>query len=219
MSEVYVYFLNTVELSKEYLCETYLPNASNHVKEKVARLKSDNAIRETLSAYLLLHKACEELGLNECDSDIATDAYGKPYFAKRTDKYFNISHSHERVMCAIGDVPVGCDVQKIEDKSERALKIAKRFFTKEEFEKLMSVEEKGERNAFFFRMWTLKESYIKCVGGGLAIPLDSFSVLEGRTPDGFSLHSFVHSDGYRYSCTAKKCASEISFVSKWLKTE
>ncbi|MBP5623804.1 MAG: 4'-phosphopantetheinyl transferase superfamily protein [Lachnospiraceae bacterium] len=219
MSEVYVYFLNTVELSKEYLCETYLPNASNHVKEKVARLKSDNAIRETLSAYLLLHKACEELGLNECDSDIATDAYGKPYFAKRTDKYFNISHSHERVMCAIGDVPVGCDVQKIEDKSERALKIAKRFFTKEEFEKLMSVEEKEERNAFFFRMWTLKESYIKCVGGGLAIPLDSFSVLEGRTPDGFSLHSFVHSDGYRYSCTAKKCASEISFVSKWLKTE
>lgn len=219
MSEVYVYFLNTEELSKEYLCETYLPNASNHVKEKVARLKSDNAIRETLSAYLLLHKACEELGLNECDSDIATDTYGKPYFAKRTDKYFNISHSHERVMCAIGDVPVGCDVQKIEDKSERALKIARRFFTKEEFEKLMSVEEKEERNAFFFQMWTLKESYIKCVGGGLAIPLDSFSVLEGREPEGYSLHSFVHSDGYRYSCTAKKCASEISFVSKWLKTE
>jgi len=219
MSEVYVYFLNTEELSKEYLCETYLPNASNHVKEKVARLKSDNAIRETLSAYLLLHKACEELGLDGSDREIATDGYGKPYFVNRPDKFFNISHSCERVMCAIGDVPVGCDVQKITTKSERGIKIAKRFFTKEEFDKLMSSQNESERNALFFEMWTLKESYIKCVGGGLSIPLDSFSVLEGRRPNGFSLHSFVHSDGYEYSCTAKKCASEISFVSKWLKAE
>ena len=219
MNEIFVYFSDISEVNTDCLKETYLSIASNHIKEKVTRLKSDNAIRETLSAYLLLHKACEELGLDGSDREIATDGYGKPYFVNRPDKYFNISHSHERVMCAIGDVPVGCDVQKIEDKSERALKIAKRFFTKEEFEKLMSVEEKEERNAFFFRMWTLKESYIKCVGGGLAIPLDSFSVLEGREPEGYSLHSFVHSDGYKYSCTAKKCASEISFVSKCLKIQ
>ena len=219
MNEIFVYFSDISEVNTDCLRETYLPIASNHVKEKVARLKSDNAIRETLSAYLLLHKACEELGLDGSDREIATDGYGKPYFVNRPDKYFNISHSHERVMCAIGDVPVGCDVQKIEDKSERALKIAKRFFTKEEFEKLMSVEEKEERNAFFFLMWTLKESYIKCVGGGLGIPLDSFSVLKGQEPVGYSLHSFVHSDGYKYSCTAKKCASEISFVSKWPKDE
>ena len=219
MSEVYVYFLNTEGLSKDYLCKTYLPKASDHVKKKVERLKSDNAIRETLSAYLLLNKACEEPGMGDVDNDIATDDHGKPYFVNRPGKYFNISHSYERVMCAIGDIPVGCDVQKITTKSERGIKIARRFFTKEEFDKLMSAQNESERNALFFEMWTLKESYIKCVGGGLSIPLDSFSVLEGRTPDGFSLHSFVHSDGYKYSCTTKKCASEISFVSKWLKTE
>ena len=83
MSEVYVYFLNTEVLSKEYLCETYLPKASDHVKRKVKRLKSDNSIRETLSAYLLLHKACEELGMGDVDKDITTDDHGKPYFVNR----------------------------------------------------------------------------------------------------------------------------------------
>ena len=219
MSKVFVFISDISEVNKDHLCETYLPKASDHVRDKVAKLKSDSAIRETLSAYLLLHKACEELGLNDLDNEIAVDEHGKPYFANARDRYFNISHSHDRVMCAIGDVPVGCDVQKIGHKSERGMKLAKRFFTKEEFEKLMSIEDESERNRFFFEMWTLKESYIKCVGKGLGIALDSFSVLEGSTPDGFSLHSFVHSDGYRYSCTAKKCVSENGFVSKWLKLE
>ena len=134
MSEVFVFVSDISEVNKDHLCEIYLPKASDHVKRKVARLKSDKAIRETLSAYLLLHKACEELGLNSIDGEIATDEHGKPYFVNARDKYFNISHSHDRVMCAIGDVPVGCDVQKIGNKSERAIKIAKRFFTKEELE-------------------------------------------------------------------------------------
>ena len=189
--------------------EDLLNNELLSIKDKsdcLRYLRTENK-KEKLVAYILRNKHIGKCTLS---------ARGKP-LAK--GKYFNISHSHERVMCAIGDVPVGCDVQKIEDKSERALKIAKRFFTKEEFEKLMSVEEKEERNAFFFLMWTLKESYIKCVGGGLGIPLDSFYVLKGQEPVGYSLHSFVHSDGYKYSCTAKKCASEISFVSKWPKDE
>ena len=219
MDNVYVFTQDISELNTEDLKEAFLPVASEYVKSKVRKLKNNGAKKETLGAYWLLHKACEELGLNNLDGEIATDEHGKPYFVNARDKYFNISHSHDRVMCAIGDVPVGCDVQKIGNKSERAIKIAKRFFTKEEFEKLMNTEEEKERNGFFFEMWALKESYIKCVGGGLNIPLDSFSVLEGSTPDGFSLHSFVHSDGYKYSCTAKKCASEICFVSKWLKTE
>ena len=116
-------------------------------------------------------------------------------------------------MVVISNTLVGCDIQFMK---EDAISLADRYFTKEEIDEINASDDKVST---FYKLWTLKESYRKGVGGGLAIPLDLFSVLEGREPEGYSLHSFVHSDGYRYSCTAKKCASEISFVSKWLKTE
>lgn len=54
------------------------------------------------------------------------------------------------------------------------IKIADRFFSKEEVEDLYKIK-KSERLKYFFDLWTLKESYIKADGRGLNIPLNSFS--------------------------------------------
>ena len=50
--------------------------------------------------------------------------------------------------------------------------VADRFFTRREARALRSAEGRV-RERLFFRLWTRKESYLKAVGGGLAIPLDS----------------------------------------------
>ena len=51
---------------------------------------------------------------------------------------------------------------------------------KEQFYKL----KEEERTAFFFKIWTLKESYVKAGGWGITIPLTEFS-FELR-PDGIT---------------------------------
>ncbi len=75
-------------------------------------------------------------------------------------------------------MPVGVDIEKIRPID---FAIAERFFTASEYRLLMDTAEQ-ERLQLFYTLWTLKESYIKFVGKGLSIPLDSFAI-ELLTPD------------------------------------
>ena len=54
-------------------------------------------------------------------------------------------------------------------------KVASRFFSREEAAELLSLPP-DEREPAFFSCWTRKEAYVKAVGNGLSIPLDSFRV-------------------------------------------
>lgn len=73
---------------------------------------------------------------------------------------------------------IGCEIG-IDIEQHRPLpdleNIAHRFFSPEEAAELLGLAA-TERTAAFFRCWTRKESYIKAMGGGLSIPLDSFQV-------------------------------------------
>jgi len=76
------------------------------------------------------------------------------------------------VICAVGDKPVGCDIERT---AQARKKVAERFFASEEIEYLHSFS--GDTlNREFFRLWTMKESYIKMTGEGLKLPLGSFYV-------------------------------------------
>lgn len=105
------------------------------------------------------------------DLEITADSNGKPYFKKYPQIHFNISHSNNAVAIAFSDRAVGIDTEQVMDCN---MKIAKRFFTKEEIEYL---ENSSNPSIAFTKIWTQKEAYIKAVGEGLAIALDSFCVL------------------------------------------
>ena len=83
-------------------------------------------------------------------------------------------------MCVMGDVPVGCDIERIRKVNPG---IEKRFFSGKDNELLYDAKQKGEqeyRNRFY-TLWTLKESYIKCIGLGLKCPMNSFSFVSDGT--------------------------------------
>ena len=134
--------------------------------KKTIKYKSEKDRKLSILSSLLLDKALREYGLCEKDMQYSTNDYGKPYFINAEKLHFSISHSGDYAMVVMSDKEIGCDIQQIKDVN---LRIADRFFTADECEYVKSTED-------FFRIWALKESFIKAVGKGLAIPLNSFTI-------------------------------------------
>lgn len=87
---------------------------------------------------------------------------------------FNLSHTKGLIICAVTlEDDIGCDVENT-TRNNDVLSIANRFFSPSETKELFSLPEEYQRDRFF-DYWTLKESYIKAWGLGLAIPLKDFS--------------------------------------------
>lgn len=105
-------------------------------------------------AYRLLEYAVREIWSVPCPK-IARSPRGKPYFPSRPDIFFSISHSGGRVLAAVADVPVGCDVQSTAVQVRQS--VVSRVCRPEELEGLG-----------FFDLWTLKECWLKITD----LPLD-----------------------------------------------
>jgi len=111
------------------------------------------------------------------DLRFTAGSHGKPELAAAAERRveFNMSHSGGMLACAFARKrELGVDIERhrpIDDYAE----IARRFFFAPEVEDLMRVEESG-RQAAFYDCWVRKEAFIKALGGGLSVPLDSFRV-------------------------------------------
>lgn len=99
---------------------------------------------------------------------------GKPGLA-RTDLTFNLAHSEDLAVYGFArGHEIGIDVERVREIPEMD-RITGRFFAPEECAALASLPPRDRAQAFYLA-WTRKEAYVKAVGDGLHIPLDSFSV-------------------------------------------
>ncbi|TNF31586.1 MAG: 4'-phosphopantetheinyl transferase superfamily protein [Deltaproteobacteria bacterium] len=94
---------------------------------------------------------------------------------------------------------VGVDVEDAARRG-RTVELADRFFAPSEVAALRALPEGAAQRDRFFRLWTLKESYIKARGQGLAIPLSGFAfALDGAgSAIGFSARPEVDDDAARW---------------------
>jgi 4'-phosphopantetheinyl transferase len=105
----------------------------------------------------------------------STGPNGKPRLEPLRRIQFNISHSDDIALFGFTTgCEIGVDVEKLRPVDD-FVQIARRFFSPDETNEVMSTGPEDLRPAFF-RCWTRKEAYLKAVGAGLQTPLDSFRV-------------------------------------------
>ena len=101
----------------------------------------------------------EKFGLSHCP-EFSYDSHRKPYFSDYPGIFFNISHCHRGIVCAVMDKPVGIDIEEIQFDED----LAKVIFNPEELEAVRSADEPEVK---FTEFWTRKESFLKLTGEGL----------------------------------------------------
>jgi 4'-phosphopantetheinyl transferase len=151
--------------------------------EERARAHRFHAPRDR-DRYVVAHGAMRDilgcyLGLAPADVRLDAAPNGKPVLAPELRRYhleFNLSHSHELALIAVGSGRrVGIDVERIRSEV-RGETIAEHFFSPPETALLRALPPDA-RLAAFFAGWTRKEAYSKARGEGLRKPFDQFAVV------------------------------------------
>lgn len=126
--------------------------------EKAVRLLSLEKRKESAGAGLLLARILPRFSARA--EEVFADERGKLLHPRL---FLSLAHGGGMAVLAVGDRPVGCDVERLSRVREGVL----RRFLKEE---RAFVEEAGKeaREGAFYRIWTGKESYLKLTGEGLS---------------------------------------------------
>lgn len=194
-------------------------------REYANRMKVESGKRLSAGAGLLLMAALADYRMNDKREYAAfhelrfeKGEQGKPALADYPDVHFNLSHSGNRVLCIVGPVDVGCDVEVINPSHVKS--VIRCFAESEQILASRSAED-------FFRIWTLKESIVKLSGQGMQIPfrsfevsLDPLSVRQGFLPEPVVLKEYtldaegacrketeIETERYCASCAA--CSADL----------
>lgn len=148
---------------------------SRYRRDKTLRYRYERGKMLSAGAGLLLDNMLRSRGLRERDMRYVEGEHGKPVFEQYPELHFSLSHSGTLVACAIGEVPVGVDVQTIVTARESLVN-----YTMSEAEKahLNALDDVDAKNAYFTQLWTLKECYAKATGTGLSHIFPSFEITE-----------------------------------------
>lgn len=98
---------------------------------------------------------------------------GKPFLADHRVE-FNLSHSGDWGVVAVGLRPLGVDVELMKPLREFDL-LVERYFAMDE-RRQMEAFAPAQRIAAFYRAWSRKEAFMKATGLGLSLCTTSFAV-------------------------------------------
>ena len=178
-----VYILHTSLIKDNFTLVSSFVDAAR--KEKAERYVNEKDKLLSYGAGYLFYKYLPKKEMKETLNK-------KPYF--EGGPYFNISHSGEYVVLAIHKInEVGVDIERINENKIDAIK----FTLCDEEKKVTDISE-------LFRMWTNKESLIKCMSSNLndirklrGLPLEGYRTINGND---YYTKSLIY-EGYSLSVT------------------
>ena len=137
-------------------------------------VRAEDRTRFIVSHGVLRKLLAERVGLLAAEIRFEARRHGKP-FVPNSDWQFSLSHSGDYMLCAFTrHLQLGVDVEQMRSMPDYE-SIAERYFADEERRQLRALPD-GQHRQGFFRIWTLKEAYLKATGEGLSFPLVDFDV-------------------------------------------
>lgn len=170
-NEVHLWLAEVDEAMQGHLSSKEISRASQY-RRKLDRLRyrtSRSTLRKILSGYLSTDPSEIHLELDQLGKPMLSRKYHSP------NVEFNISHSDQLILFAFARVRrVGVDIEHVRPFPE-LVNLVSRYFTEKESSTIGNIPER-ERTSAFFSGWTRKEAFLKAIGRGLQIPLNSFEV-------------------------------------------
>ena len=158
-----------LEVSEEKL-QVYASCLSVDERSRADRFRfPDDSRRFTVARGTLRHLLGKQFGRSPQAIEFCYGEYGKPSVVSDNEGscnfYFNVSHSGELALCALGHRhQVGIDIEKLKP-IQRLDSMMERCLSGKE--RAQVVQEKDPVYAFLQR-WTCKEAYLKATGVGLS---------------------------------------------------
>lgn len=147
-------------------------------RERIGKLKQKKDRVQSIGAGLLLRYSFLQQGCTKEQWEgitIQRGLSGKPSIVQYPEFCYSLSHSGKWVICGVHSKELGADIQEMRPWN---IRLAKRFFAAEEYERLVHLEEIQRRQSFY-KMWTAKESYAKLTGDGIGNGISQYLTAVG----------------------------------------
>jgi 4'-phosphopantetheinyl transferase len=191
-NEIHVWLASCADIEDSALLDRYrhLMSAAEIERQQRYRFERDRH-RDLITRALVRTTLSRYAATAPTDWSFHEGEHGKPEIITPENSElpsplrFNLSHSRDRVVCAVTlQHDIGIDIEYT-DRHNDVLTIAKHYFSASEREALLALPADRQRDAFF-DYWTLKEAYIKARGEGISLGLAKFSFLLQQQPIGIS---------------------------------
>lgn len=135
-----------------------------------------------LGDYALRRLVSSETGCAIEKVRLSSDGNGSPFvlYPAGTGLSCSVSHSGSMVVAAVSSVPVGIDIEQIKVDD---IDVTSQVCNERELSYLC---ENASDPAAFFRIWTVKEAYLKCIGTGITDISDLRKVDSFELPQGYA---------------------------------
>ena len=143
-----------------------LKNVSLHKRYVEVHGRLRNVLAETLN------QSPEKIRIKKA-------GHGKPYLVDYPELAFNLSHSADRVIIAVGwNRQLGVDIEICKPRVNLSGLVDK-CFAEEEAAYWNKLPE-DQKNQEFYRFWTRKEAFVKATGRGIALGLNHCVINPGQ---------------------------------------
>jgi 4'-phosphopantetheinyl transferase len=167
--KIYCFLIDNVS------CPNHYQILNNEEQQRADRFHFDKHRIRFINSHAIMRKILgQHTQTNSTSIDIRVHPHGKPYLSNHPELKFNLSHSGDYALLAVGlNDELGIDIEQYSHRPYEDM--AQKLFQPDE---LALFEKCTDKTAQFFRFWSAKEAFMKAIGLGLRCPPESFSTLK-----------------------------------------
>ena len=174
---------NELQEQFDQIMNTYVYEKSEYMQiKKVFNIDKYRSLIGRLMIYKMIKVLIPDK-TNYKDIKLSRTKYNKPYLIDYPAIQFNISHDGNYVILIATSNHhikyIGCDIMYIDvNKNENFFKHMSYCFTDLEWKLIYSYNDKILQYKEFYKLWTMKESYLKAIGIGIGYELKNVEFLQ-----------------------------------------